>query len=776
MTDKLTYRKNWSVKMLMTLFTLQFSIFTYAQDYNQIDDSGNVTRRSETNNGNGNFNPHRNDTTKNKEIPKGIYVWTVDRKFGDIRPAAVDTLLHLYPTSTLASGRYGEFNTTGNNYTARLNRIYIDRAEPQQFMFTELYDQVYKSPDQLHFTNTLSPITNLSYDNCGDKTDGEDHLDAKFAVNAGKRIGLGFDINYAYARGYYNNQPTSHFGATIYGSYLGDQYNMHLMFSTYHQKATENGGITNDSYITHPESVEESYSPNEIPTVLSTNWNRNDNFHVFLTHRYNIGFYREEMMTEAELKAKKFAKESSKEKEDAKAKENKETKFAGRPDNAVVVGNEPAREATAKDSTRIKVDSQEMLDSLLQADKQQEANDSMKKVFVPVTSLIHTMELNSHERIYQSYSSPADYYANSYFYQDKTGSKDSLYDQTKHFQLKNTLALALLEGFNKWAKAGVKVFATHETRSFEMDDTLDSKPVMQKTNEHNLSIGGQLIKSQGKTLHYNAMAELWMIGKDAGQLKIDFNTDLNFRLFGDSLTLAAHAHFYRLNPTYYQRHYHSKHFWWDNDDLSKETHTRIEGLFRYQKTKTSLRVAIEEIQNYTYFGMSYAYSDNARKYLTASINQNGGNINLLTAQLQQRFKLGPINWENVVTYQNSSNKEVLPVPALNVFSNLYLSFRYAKVLTVELGANVTYFTEYDAPDFCPQLNQYAIQQNPDSRVTLGNYPFLDVYANMHLKRARFFIMWNNVLGNTASRMSFLTPHYPLNNAVMHIGVSWNFFN
>ena len=101
-------------------------------------------------------------------------------------------------------------------------------------MFTEPYSFVYKAPDQLHYTNTLSPITNLSYDNCGDKTDGEDHLEAKFAVNAGKRVGLGFDLNYAYARGYFSNQAASHFGATIYGSYIGDQYNLHAMFSTYH--------------------------------------------------------------------------------------------------------------------------------------------------------------------------------------------------------------------------------------------------------------------------------------------------------------------------------------------------------------------------------------------------------------------------------------------------------------------------------------------------------------------------------------------------------------
>ena len=724
-------------KYLFTLLMLFVLTPVGAQEY--IDEDGNVMQRNE----NRNFNPHNNDTTRRgKEVPIGIYAWTVDRKFGDIRPVDVDTIPHLYPNTTLTTGKYGEFNTTGSNYTARLNRIVIDRPVGEQFFFTEAYDFACKTPDKIHFTNTLSPMTNLSYDNCGDKTDGEDHLGAKFAVNAGKRTGVGFDIDYAYARGYFSDQPASHFGATFYGSHLGDQYSMHAMFSTWHQKTAENGGITDDNYITHPESFEESYNSNEIPTVLTRNWNRNDNLHLFLSHRYSIGFYHKVKMSDAEIKARQFALDSKKERDTT----NVETELA--------------------ESQKAEAQTTAVTDSMMKTD------------FVPVTSIIHTLEVNSYDRIYQAYFSPADYYLDSYFKRERTGMQDSIYDQTKHLQLKNTLALALLEGFNKWAKAGLKVFASHEMRTFKMDDLAEGEvlPTMQKVTEQNISIGGQLIKSQGRTLHYNALGELWMIGEDAGQLKLDFNTDLNFRFLGDTLTLAAHAHFYRLNPSYYQRHYHSKHLWWDNDDMSKETRTRIEGLFSYRKTKTTLRVAVEEMQNYTYLGMSYTNNNNERKYLTAGINQHGSNINLLTLQLQQRIRLGILNWENIVTYQNSSAKEVLPVPALNVFSNLYLGFKIAKVLSVELGGNATFFTEYEAPDFCPQLNQYAVQQNPDSRITLGNYPFVNVYANMHLKHARFFIMMNNVLGNVSSRMQFLTPHYPMNNSVMHLGVSWNFMN
>ena len=332
-----------SVKVLLALITYHLSFITSisAQTYNQIDEEGNITQRDDRS---GNFNPNRKDSTSsNKEVPKGIYVWTVDRKFGDIRKAEVDTLPHLYPQSTFATGRYMQFNTIGSNFSARQNRIFIDRPVEREFIFTDAYDQAIQTPDKWHFTNTLSPITNLSYGTCGNKNNGEDLFDARFAANVNKRLGFGLDLKYLYARGYFQNQSTSHFNATLYASYLGDQYQMHVLFSNYHQKAAENGGITNDEYILHPEMSSQTFAEDEIPVILNRNWNRNDQQHLFLTHRYALGFYRKVPMTEEEIAARKFAEASKKanEKSDKdkegkvkdkkpRKKENSEPVFAGR--------------------------------------------------------------------------------------------------------------------------------------------------------------------------------------------------------------------------------------------------------------------------------------------------------------------------------------------------------------------------------------------------------------------------------------------------------------
>ena len=787
-------------KILLFSLTACIALPLQAQVFNEMDADGNISQRDEYGNQTGNFNPNRRDSTKNnKVIPRGVWAWTVDRRFGDITKSEPDTMPHLYQNSIYNTGVYGEYNSTGNNFTPRLSRIFIDRKGFSEFFFVDPYDYTTKEPDDFLFLNTLSPYTNISYDNCGDKQHGEDHINAKFGVNANKRLGLGFDLDYYYGMGYYQNQNNSHFRATLYSTYVGDRYQMHFLASAYHRKQTENGGIVNDNYITHPELETTQYSEEEIPTVLSQNWNRNNSQHLFFSHRYNIGFYRKVKMTDEEIKAREFAQASAKNKQE---RENKEKGFEkrddslgrkgnekvadkaplGRPDNAKIMGNEPGQEKSALDSdtTRIKVGSQEQLDSITAEQAKQDSIDAtMKKEYVPVTSIIHTLDINNYDRIYQAYASPTDYYLNTYYDTNEDGEYGGvgIYDKYKYTSIKNTFALALLEGFNKYMKAGLKAFISHEMETYKMPALLEgaTQYYMSKQTENEILVGGQLSKTQGNTFHFNLGAEIDLAGLKQGSVAVDFNTDLNFRLLGDTVRLAANAFFHRTEPSFFHENFLSKHFMWDQK-LNAETHTHIEGLFTYDKTNTQLRVAIDELQNHIYYGMSYDLTTTGRENLTGGVFQESGNINVLTAQLRQDFRLGVLNWENVLTYQNSSNKDVLPLPDFNLFTNLYLKFKIAKVLSVELGACATYFTKYEAPDYLPQIGQFAIQQNADSRMKIGGYPFVDVYANMHLKRARFFIAMSHVNAGSGTKEYFLAPHYPTNTRVLRLGVSWNFYN
>ena len=752
--------------------------------FNQMSPDGNISQRSSRN--------MADSLGTDKEIPKGIKVWTVDQRFGDRRQAELDTMSYMYPNTIFTTGLRGEYNTTGNLGAPRINRIFINRAETDQFLFTQPYDYIVSPVDQFHFTNTLSPFTNLDYNTAGNRTNGEDHFKAKFAVNAGKRLGVGFNVDYLYGRGFYSSQSTSHFKYLMYGSYIGDRYQAHLIFSTISQKVTENGGITNDEYIKHPESFDDNYATNEIPTVLERNWNRNNNLHVFLTHRFNLGFSRKVKMSKEEIEARKFAMASQKENQAQKdlkearrkakregrefdEKKFKKQTFSGRPDNARVVNTSAPTDSTSTKapSERIAVNGKAAADSL-RALEAKAAQDTMwmKNEYVPVTSFIHTMKFDTYRRIYQAYETPKDFYADTF---NPAGNYpgDSIYDKTTHYRVQNTFAISLLEGFNKWAKAGLKAFVTSDLRHF----TLPTETEIAKAyNEHNLSIGGQLIKSQGKTLHYDATLETWLTGKDAGQMKIDADADVNFALFGDTVRLQASGFFHRLNPTFYYRHYHSKHFWWDNDDMSKIIHTRIEGKFGYEKTKTTVRVAFDNIKNHTFFAMGYNVTDDfGRTGNTLSVVQKSGAISLLTLELQQKLKLGPLHWDNVITYQKSSDDMALPVPDLNIYTNLFLRFKIARVLKCDFGADARFFTKYYAPDYSPALGQYAVQTG-ENRTEVGNYPIVNVYANFHLQRTRFFVMMSHINAGQGKPDYFLAPHYPLNQRIFRFGVSWNFYN
>ena len=725
-----------------------------------------------------------------KEIPEGIHVWTVDPRFGDRLEAKPDTVSHMFMNSIFTTGMRSEYNSTGNLGAPRQARLFIDRMENNNFIFVNPYDYVVTPVEKFQFTNTLSPLTNISYNNCGNRTNGEDHFKTKFAVNAGKRLGIGFLIDYIYGRGYYNAQSTSHFKAALYGSYMGERYQAHLLFNTLHEKVTENGGITSELYITHPESFNENFATSEIPTMLEQNWNRNDNQHIFFTQRYSVGFNRKVPMTPEEIKARKFAIESQKEQDEKKARAKAEKEamdagvefdkknaklhksYSGRPDNAKVATKTAPADSAAIASGRVKVNGKNMADSLLAAsNKAKEDTSWLKDEYVPVTSFIHTADFTTYRRIYEAYATPENYYLDTYKVKERLVG-DSIYDKTSNWNLRNTFAIALLEGFNKWIKTGAKVFATHTLSHYVLPDSVGTT----SWNEHSVAVGAQLSKTQGKSLHFNVTGDVAVVGYNVGEIKIDGGVDLNFPLLGDTMTLAASGFYHHVKPSFYFRHYQSRHLWWDSDDLSMIDHLRAQGVLNYAKTRTRFRFAFDEIKNYAYFASSFTNSDdNGRLYNMAYSRQASSPITVLTAEVAQDLAFGPLHWETTLTWQKSTKQDVLPLPAINAYTNLYLRFKIARVLNCDFGADARFFTKYAAPDYFPSLGQYTVQEN-ENKQKIGGYPVINAYFNFKLSRARFFVMMSHVNCGSGNKEYFFTPNYPLNGRVFRFGISWDFAN
>lgn len=409
-------------------------------------------------------------------------------------------------------------------------------------------------------------------------------------------------------------------------------------------------------------------------------------------------------------------------------------------------------------------------------EKQEADTTNILPIFVPVSSFVHTLRIDDNTRKF--ISNELNNENRPGYFTDFFLPGDSALDRTHHLSVENTIAFELREGFNKWMKSGLRLFGKHEfaTFNFRLPNAI-ALNAKTKYNENYITLGGQLLKQQGKIFHYNILGEIRTTGTDWGEFNVEADASLNVPLRKDSLRFTFNGFVRNERPSFYYRHYHGRNAWWDNTDLNKMLHTRVSATLKYKKA--ALSAHLENIQNYLYFKETLTRTDAGSEYTdfmhSVGVKQASKNIQLLGITLKQDFKLGILNWENELTYQISSNKDVLPVPTFTGYTNLFLLFRLAKVLQTEIGADMIYFTKYYAPAYSPIIGQYVVQDDT-YRTKTGNYPIVNVYANFHLKRTRFYIMASHVNYSSGSGNPFLVPHYPTNRMVIRFGISWNFIN
>ena len=648
----------------------------------------------------------RDSTVVDRGVPRDVKMFRIDPLLGDVIPVETDTAIYNFQNLHLTSGLNGEYNHLGNMGSPRQSRIFFNRQSEGQFLFTDALDFFITTPKDFFFTNTKAPWSNISYYRAGNKRNGEERFKGRFGVNAGKRTGIGLNIDYLFGRGLYDHQSTAYFDGSLYGYHHGDRYGINLLYSYDKLRLAENGGIADDRYITQPEAMAEgkkTYRPEDMPTNLQDTWNENILHTALLAHDFSLGYYK--------------------------------TRTDSLPDTIIV-----------------------------------------HRDFVAVSRIFHTMEGNIKSRRFIDYDNTRDYYAHNYVPYDSI-------DGTRYLHLRNTVGLTLIEGFNRWIPFGASAYATHEYRQFALPDSIGGVgPDHTHTyKENNILVGGNIRRTMGKAFLFNATAETVLAGTDLGAFRVKGNADFKFRLGKDTLRLRAEGYIKNENPSFYYRHYHSQHYWWDNN-LHKEFRTRIGGSIAIDRWRTRLYAGVENIKNYTYLGgtpympASDYTSSIPTSYSTITARQYSKNLQVLSATLHQDFKLGILHWDNEATVQYSSKQEVLPLPLVNVYSNLYLQFTYAKELRIQLGADMRWFTRYYAPDYAPALEQYFVQEGAH-RIELGGYPFINAYANFHLKQVRFYVMFHHVTqGIMKQTNSFLAPHYPINPRLFKLGFSWNLWD
>ncbi|KAA6306207.1 hypothetical protein EZS27_042137, partial [termite gut metagenome] len=212
-------------------------------------------------------------------------------------------------------------------------------------------------------------------------------------------------------------------------------------------------------------------------------------------------------------------------------------------------------------------------------------NRDTTDVFVPVTSFIHTVKFEKAKHNFLSNSNaPNGYYQDTYIDRENA----IIGDSTLYWGIKNTFGIALSEGFNNYAKAGLTAFISHKISQYQLMNK-NATTGRSHYSEQELYVGGELTKRQGNMIHYDAFAQVGMTGKAIGQFDLKGSLDLNFHLWNDTVSFLGQASVSNTLPSFYMRNYHSTHFWWDNVNSEKEFRTRIEGELNIERWNTHLK-------------------------------------------------------------------------------------------------------------------------------------------------------------------------------------------
>lgn len=299
---------------------------------------------------------------------------------------------------------------------------------------------------------------------------------------------------------------------------------------------------------------------------------------------------------------------------------------------------------------------------------------------------------------------------------------------------------------------------THGFYKVKHFDYLEGETLLAK-NYNQLSVNGGIIINLFKSTRITGQGELVTLGYQIG----DFDIKGQWKQFlGTSAKNYGQATFdvelKRQSANWFEEHYASNHFRWDND-FNAATYLTLN--LKYCYKQYCIGVKQTSISNLIYFGTD------------ARPAQFSGLFSIREAYLSFYQSLGRFELEGVASLQKSSNEEVVHLPLLLG----QLKFGYSqpifhKAATLHPSLTVRYFTKYYADAYMPATRTFYLQ----NEVQIGNFPFIDLAIALQVKKANIYVAYSNMFLLTGNYNSFIAPHYPMRDSRIFIGVNWRLFN
>lgn len=371
-------------------------------------------------------------------------------------------------------------------------------------------------------------------------------------------------------------------------------------------------------------------------------------------------------------------------------------------------------------------------------------------------NLVYNFNYELDSRRFKETLGSTEFYGTNFYDDTKT------FDKVEYSNLRNTFQIVFNENDNKWIRLGARFGIVSEFGKYNARDKENEYIFRQKdTKIHNNEILASFYSMSGPSLNWKATGNYVF----EGYRQNDFN--LNYELtkwigVKDTILngISVKGNLSSKRPNFILENYYGNHQQW-NLNLDKSTVLELE--IEYFNEKRGLKIGgqFNQIDKYTYFG------------LNATPEQANSGITVLTGYLEKTFKLGNFYLRQKLVGQNTSNKNILPLPTFSIYSNNYYKNTFFDgALGLQIGFGVYYNTAFYTPDYMPSIGQFYLQKDKE----LGDYPKLDVYVNLRIKRTRIFFMYEHLNASMGSRNYFTSPNYPLNPAMFKYGLIWTFYN
>ena len=480
---------------------------------------------------------NKSTTKPKKQRVEPSVAWSVSEPLGLHYPSTIDTIHLDYHRTMVPSMVSDAWLTTGNYGAPGQNQIFMERPLTSEFFFEDAIEAWMHNTSTMRYYNTRIPMTLLSHSTGGDKYSNLDRTQLEFSGNVDRKTQVGGAFDYIYSKGSYDVQADKDFTWRLFGSHMGDRYEMQTFFDHYNYTTKESGGITDDRYITDPAEVQGGVTRvdnKSIPTRLSSAHSHMEGSQLWLNQRYKVGFYRyrRDSITDTVIDRTYVPVTSFIWTLDFKHAKHQFLNSSGTEDNEFFDHTYLSSEGTNETTSYWRLRNTLGI-SLLEG-----FNKYAKFGF----SVYGTHEVRRYTQV-----------------------TDTVTGTTMHEGLETVPAV-----------------------------------VPHRTTQSLLWLGGQLTKQRGSLLRYNATAQFGVLGDVAGEIDLSGDVTTRFKMLGDSVSIKGYGYFKNLSVPYLLKNFVSNHFAWEND-FSKTKRVRVGGELDIPFSWTNVNVGYETLTDYIYW-------------------------------------------------------------------------------------------------------------------------------------------------------------------------------